>query len=353
MPWQPINPCDSPYNADPTGAADSTAAINAAIAASVSQNYGSICIAFPPGVFLFSSLEIWRNSGSVMITGAGRNVTTLRQLPGSNKDAITFGLPSATSQNTNYAKLKDMTLDGNGSTQNTGSLLVIDGANYFSLEDVLLFDAYNHACHITGTATNYISGGLNATRVQVQDYPYSNWRRQGHGFFFDSVSQQNNMTDCDISGGQLNSNNVAGIAIYGCGDLSIKGGSIWTDCMKVMITNSINVRLSSVNLNSNAETEPVIGAQIYNSSNCALVGLSCYGIQGSAISVGGSQGAGSYNNSVTGCTIEGNISAMAAIGIQEWGTAGANAYIGNTVRWVKSPLSIGGSYGGSSNIGNV
>jgi hypothetical protein len=73
-----INPTQPPYSADPTGTADSTRALQAAINSAQSQNSlttpGYVCI--PGGKYKLSS-KITINSGGVTVCGAGVSVTVL------------------------------------------------------------------------------------------------------------------------------------------------------------------------------------------------------------------------------------------------------------------------------------
>lgn len=74
--------------ADPTGSADSTAALNAFYAAITPGKIGRM----PPGTFKFTSALTWAGKDRIAIIGAGRGVTTLRYA-GANttNDLITFG----------------------------------------------------------------------------------------------------------------------------------------------------------------------------------------------------------------------------------------------------------------------
>jgi hypothetical protein len=107
-----VNPVD--YGADPTGAADCSAAVAAAHTAAVV--YGSGCIQFPAGTFYLAApvtLSVAANS-SLSILGVGSQVTTLKFAAGI--DGIVLNYQSSTaSAHVRYMSL--VTLGASGTTR--------------------------------------------------------------------------------------------------------------------------------------------------------------------------------------------------------------------------------------------
>jgi len=111
------------YGADPTGAADSSAAITAAIAAAHAAGGGTVY--FPAGTFLSGNQTLYAN---IQYLGSGKNATILKLKNGANSDLLSaqvnlinpsaaFGSGPAGSLYT--FSIRDMTLDGNKAGQYT------------------------------------------------------------------------------------------------------------------------------------------------------------------------------------------------------------------------------------------
>lgn len=129
------------YGADPTGAADSTTAINAAIAAAAPGGGGTIF--FPDGTYQFTSLTI--SNVGIKLVGAGTSATVL----------VTTTLASAaiTISALNVA-VRDMTITTTGTTTTGHSLISASGgATYLSLQRLSLS---NFQTGISVLAADYV-----------------------------------------------------------------------------------------------------------------------------------------------------------------------------------------------------
>ena len=95
------------YGADPTGANDSTAAINGAIAA-VESTGGTVLV--PPG--LYKTSGALNTASGVVIQGAGQDAAIIQQ--------TSTTAPGITSTGARYCSIRDLMLQGPGSGSGTG-----------------------------------------------------------------------------------------------------------------------------------------------------------------------------------------------------------------------------------------
>jgi hypothetical protein len=153
-----------PYNADPTGQTDSSAAFQAAI--KDAQSSGKNAIALPPGTFLVNGITF----GSVAMNGSGVNITKV-QTENCQPNLFT----SASVTNLTFVAvgwtMPVLTVQGNTSAQiynvgfTAGSQLIVSGAGTASAPIVV-----NHCQFEPATTTFYSNTDpviLGASNVQV------------------------------------------------------------------------------------------------------------------------------------------------------------------------------------------
>lgn len=114
-PW--IDVTHPTYGADPTGVADSTTAIQAALNATPT---GGCTVWFPPGTYVISSaLTVPRTT---LLLGAGRDISIIQSASTTN-DGILF--------NADYCAIQDIKLvNTQGASQSAGSAVVFNSSNF-------------------------------------------------------------------------------------------------------------------------------------------------------------------------------------------------------------------------------
>lgn len=120
------------HGGDPTNTNDNTAAFNATVAANPA---GNICVAFPPGVFKFTSQLAYTNTAapsSIMIEGSGQDVTTLH-FPSTSGVNILSNSPGSS------AHIRDLTI----TTDSNGGFAGIDLIQTSSLNQFAGSSIYN------------------------------------------------------------------------------------------------------------------------------------------------------------------------------------------------------------------
>jgi len=182
------------YGADPTGTANSTAAIQAAINAAHTSAAAGGTVSFPPGTFEISStLTLYPN---VDLTGAGSGATVISQTSTSANGISAVDLQSNT--------LSGFTLNGPGSGTGIG----------FS----------------SALSANPAQGNLNFTDVQAQSFGSHGFDIQnaiasrfecvqsttngGHGFYIRGTTSGASGTSCTFVSCYANTNNLIGFWIY-------------------------------------------------------------------------------------------------------------------------------------------
>lgn len=155
------NVCSPTYGADPTGAADSSTAIQNAINAAQAAGGGIVCI--PAGTFKVAPNVLTLNNGvtgynNVRIIGAGAQSTVLKK--SANGTLISMSGPATDTTGATHAKycsLEQLHLSGNG---NTGLLLQLYYADDLFFRDL---DLVNNADVMVDSAEFWDSRFYNCT----------------------------------------------------------------------------------------------------------------------------------------------------------------------------------------------
>jgi hypothetical protein len=149
-----------PTGADPTGATDSYAAIQAAITAAIAQNRELL---IPAGTYIVSA-GLTAPSNAFRMRGAGANVTSITAST-SGYNTLTIGTGTGVVEPSGY--VRDIHLLGNSRTSNSGiSALQLDGVRQYEVDSVTAdtddigFDLINN-CY--GSQFTNIRGGFGGT----------------------------------------------------------------------------------------------------------------------------------------------------------------------------------------------
>jgi len=143
------------------GAVDDTSAINAAL---LSVNaLGKVALYFPAGIYRYSGGG-WLGDG-VVITGAGRNATTIRSITASPTDGYLFECRGYGSG------IRSMRFDALGTTQTGGSYVWLSATESF-IEDFHITNDFNGIL-MTGSVSRirhgrFQDGATNATRIRAE-----------------------------------------------------------------------------------------------------------------------------------------------------------------------------------------
>jgi Pectate lyase superfamily protein len=139
--------------ADPTGAADSTAAINGALTAATA---GQV-VALPAGTFKTTASLVLPADG-VTLAGAGMGATVIQPASG-NFDVITTPIPASSGTAgyvRNYACVRDLTVNCanlTGTTAGAGNGIHFYGARYCQIRNVMVKSSPNWSVLLDGDAT--------------------------------------------------------------------------------------------------------------------------------------------------------------------------------------------------------
>lgn len=153
----------------------------------ISSTGQAVIIRFLPGLYdqISNTINLTPKYSSLLyIQGSGRDRTVLKKASGASGGSKIFGAKTPTYSTTsgsdfqNYAyagmlgfHLSDITLDGNGATQTSGSPISLAGCQYFHLERVKIFDGYQFQSFVKGASGRQIllsDGVTNATVTAVR-----------------------------------------------------------------------------------------------------------------------------------------------------------------------------------------
>lgn len=143
------------------GSTDDTSAINTALIAV--NALGKVALYFPAGVYRYSGGG-WLGNG-VVITGAGRDATTIRSIAASPTDGYLFDCRGVGSG------IRSMRFDATGTTQTTGSYVWLQGSESF-IDDFHMTGDFNGIL-MTGNVSRirhgrFQDGATNAIRIRAE-----------------------------------------------------------------------------------------------------------------------------------------------------------------------------------------
>lgn len=143
------------------GSTDDTSAINTALIAV--NALGSVALYFPAGVYKYSGGG-WLGNG-VVITGAGRDATTIRSITASPTDGYLFDCRGY------GAGIRSMRFDALGTTQTGGSYVWLQGPESF-IDDFHITNDFNGIL-MTGSVSRirhgrFQDGATNAIRIRAE-----------------------------------------------------------------------------------------------------------------------------------------------------------------------------------------
>ena len=291
--------------ADRTGAADSTAAFNAALTAAAAASPGGAVVRVPYGTYMISNLLI---DSYVTLQGDGP-ATVLQGKSGSSGYMIALKTPATTKQIT----VRNLTLK-----PNTGSLggIQIDNTGYgtasdplHTLDQILILNAGGDAYHF----------GANARGMEILNC--MQYTAGGYGFYIDVGATDNNFTDC-FSGPSVNhgfyvlgwNNMFSGCKAFFAGYTAGVPGT--TGCGFEIGANASNNTFANCSAQSNA----LHGFDLQGAVHCTIAGC-----EADSNSTGGAIGGAGVNmNGATYCTVTGvtgaNTSGTQVYGLQIAGT---------------------------------
>lgn len=266
------------FGGDPTGATNSTAALNAAIAAS---SYIYSC-----GTFLIDPSVIIKSGVHFQGCGQGRAVWFNTASSGT-ADFITVGNnagisdPNNNGSNVTFSEMSFYHL--NGSTG--GACLRFKGAINF---DVNRFQCYSggtygaggdYGIHIDGDS--FALGHTSTGRVRNS---FLNGRRNKDGILVDGFWQTVSLIDNEVTGGPQ-SNSYAGYNIFGTGTYTVNGGDIYPESAKFFVDGATWGNVNGTFLHSNAETGPRDGLVVKGGAYANTISVKTFDIRGVPINV--------------------------------------------------------------------
>src|SRR5258708_465713 len=151
-----VNVTDPAYGADPTGVADSTTAIQAALNAAGSAGGGVVLL--PPGTYKTSASLVFNND-SVILRGAGFKNTTIKPASGAQFDVISTPIPASAGLagfTRNFIGLEQLMIDCGvmtGTTAGQGNGIHLYGTRYSFMRDLFIQSCPNLAILIDGDNT--------------------------------------------------------------------------------------------------------------------------------------------------------------------------------------------------------
>lgn len=168
------------YGADPTGATDSTSAINSALAAAAARGGGTVYmpwgeylvsgqISIPPYTFLVGQTSVTLNLFATPPTNAARIIASASWAPSSTSGiiAIQSKTPGGWSENTQSCGIKNLFIDGSLNSSTNLSGILLQGPVYdVHMEDIFIYKApHNGIVGTTQTET-----GINPNGAYHQRY---------------------------------------------------------------------------------------------------------------------------------------------------------------------------------------
>ena len=200
-------------------------------------NATPVTLILGPATFT-TSVTIKPNSNAI-IQGAGRGITTLRLADSSDVPVIAN---SDTTSGNSYIQIRDLTIDGNGSNQTTGSNILFQNLTHFRIENLEILNAHDHGIAINnGTSEGAIIGNRIDNEIV------------GSGIRLGETPPGGQATDIIISGNYIaNSQAANGIFILG----NTNSGSYGTT--RITITGNI--------LLNNVDTSIEVGQASHNIS---------------------------------------------------------------------------------------
>jgi parallel beta-helix repeat protein len=244
------------YEADPTGATDSTSAIQAALNAVPS---GGGVVYIPAGTYLVSA-SLTMASGT-MLVGDGW-ASELFMAADANLEHI------ADASDTSECCIRDLQINGNGTNQTGGGTSMVGGDSSVDLtvRNVWVHNSWGQGIYFGGAAGALIEGCY-ATANGVGSV-------NGFGFGLNDGAAYNRITGCYTSG-----NLEGGYSVYG--------------------SSAANAAHDTVIVGCTAYTESEIGFNIYNAYNCTVSGCNAVDCGTAGIQVEYE----AANVTVTGCTV--------------------------------------------------
>lgn len=242
--------------ADPTGAEDSTSAIQATLNA-VPAGGGAVYI--PGGTYLVSE-ALTVASGTVLL-GDGW-ASELFMVADTSLDHV------IDASNTSRCSIRDLQINGNGANQTGGgtSLVGGDSSANLTVRNLWVHGSWGQGIYFGG-ATGALIEGCYATGNGVGSV-------NGFGFGLNNGAAYNRITGCYTSG-----NLEGGYSVYGSSTSDAAHDTAISDC--------------------SAYAEPEIGFNLYNAYNCTLTG--CDAVDSGTAGIQVEYGA--TNIAITGCTV--------------------------------------------------
>lgn len=204
------------HGADPTGAVDSSAAINAAIAASTTGQ----AIVFPGGTYLMATTMLIRANRSYV--GLGNVV--LKQADATELDALVMVDPAEATPRREIL-WQGIHLDGNrtantsyvgGGTYTKNKGMVLHAVQFCTFTDLAIRYTGNDGLVLTGLSSGF--NDTSSTNRFVGLYCYDNGR---HGVVFDAYSDDNVILGADLGYPDYNA------ALFLAGSNAIRDSVLW------------------------------------------------------------------------------------------------------------------------------
>lgn len=226
------------YGAKGDGVTDDTTAIQAAIDAAFAAGGGIVFL--PEGTCIASQILL---KGNVVLVGAGKNITILKQKDNSNVNFV-----SAANTSITFYGIKNLTIDGNYANQTTGNGLVLAGNDSFAI-GCEVKNCKSYGILLFGGARSKVEGCYVHHNKNVGIFVGND------GFTIDDVNISNSQIEYNESHGILVGNNATTIAtnvtvsdnivnLNGT-DAGPGGGGIWA------VVGAADVTISNNNVKAN------------------------------------------------------------------------------------------------------